>query len=97
MRRGGYHQTMDEEQLARRMALAGTILVFTVGVGIAIVIDRAWERWWKENRPDADLRASFQGTQARYRQRRDSATEIAQALGDVLAEVGRAFFGNVSP
>jgi hypothetical protein len=56
------------------------------------VLDRRWSRWWKANRPDAEVRASIERTRAGYRQERDSADEIAEVLGDVLEELGRALW-----
>jgi hypothetical protein len=86
---------MDEDELAHRIALTGTVLLFTVGTAIAIVLDRRWSRWWKQNRPDAEIRASIERTRVGYHQKRVSAGEIAEVVGDVLEELGRALWREV--
>jgi len=79
--------------LTRRIALVGTILTFTVGVGFAIWLDRAWARWWRMNRPFAGISQSRKEMMANQRRRWSIASDFTRGLGELTTELKRQQLG----
>ena len=73
-----------------RLNAAAALLICAAVVGIAYWSDRAYRRWWNENHPFAEPKASLKRMRTTYRGKRANVTEAARLIGDLLVEVARA-------
>jgi len=81
--------TFDPERMSRRIASVMTLLLFTVGLGVAIWFDRKYERWWKENHPLAGVRRKRERWKAGRQRQLGIASDITQGLAELTTELKR--------
>jgi hypothetical protein len=81
--------SFDTDALSRRISLVMTLLLFTGGLGIAVWLDRAYERWWAMNEPLAGLRRGHEKRKANRRRRWGNAADFTKGLGELTTELRR--------
>ena len=69
-------------------AVAASILAATVGLSIAC--GSAYRRWTKENDPLEPLRIGLERARTSYRGKRESGSELARLINEVLSEIDRS-------
>jgi hypothetical protein len=66
-------------------------LVFGVAAaGLAVLIDRKVDRWWKRNHPFAGAKTRIERTKTKYRDRRDFAVEATGVAAELFSEISQA-------
>jgi hypothetical protein len=81
---------MDEQTLAHRIVLAGTVVSSVVGVAALIAFERASTRTWGESHPYSRARARAANMNDAYRRKRDGAIVIGVIAGSIALEIARA-------
>ena len=69
-------------------AVAVSILGATIGISVAC--DRAYRRWLKGNDPFELLRIGLERARTSYQGKRESGSELARFINDVLGEIDRS-------
>jgi hypothetical protein len=76
--------------VSRKLSGFAALAIGAGAAGLAYLVDRRLDRWWKRNHPLAGAKTRVQRTKTTYRNRRDFAVEAATVAGELFAEVSRA-------
>jgi hypothetical protein len=76
--------------VSRRLSGLAALAIGVGAAGVAYLVDRKFDRWWKQNHPLAGAKARVERTKTTYRNRRDFAVEAATVAGELFAEISRA-------
>ncbi|HTG47039.1 MAG TPA: hypothetical protein VK646_05240 [Actinomycetota bacterium] len=79
-----------EREVPHGVFLAAAALAFAAGIAIAYRSEHAYRRWWKANHPWRGAKEGMARANEGYRRRRGNATETAEVLGGLVAEVAHA-------
>ena len=80
-------QAAKRSEATRRLGYAMTAIICTAVVTIPFWVDRAFHRWWEENRPIAPFGTRYRRMQTGYRARQDSLAEEAVIVGAIVGVV----------
>ena len=65
----------------------GIVVLTGAAIVVVYLADRSYRRWAKEASPFAGPRARAAAIKSSYRQKRSTATDIAQMIGDIVEAV----------
>ena len=74
----------------RGLNAAATLVVSAAAVGIVVWSDRALDRWWAANHPLSGAKARLEGARNSYRSKRETLSETALLIGEVVVDISRA-------
>ena len=80
----------DTDALARWIAPAMTVTIFSGALAIAIWLDKTYQRWWKENHPFAGIKDGAARARINMRNKRAATGEVFATLGDLVDVFGSA-------
>ena len=74
----------------RGFSAAVTFIISLAVVGTAVWSDRAFSRWWAANHPLSGARARLEGARTSCRSKRETLSETALLIGEVVVDISRA-------
>ena len=73
-----------------RPGVAASFGLLAALAAVVVLADRVLARWWRKNHPFADTKERIEGMKTTYRDRREIASEAAEVIGGLFAEISRA-------